>query len=233
MKVLTKEEEADHYNAVLKGGSIGGVIGLSAGIAGVALASRRYPSFAHLTLPFKSFLATSAGTFGLIIAADRASMAYQKAHNPMYGYRDEASYMMEQVRAQQTTSERFMTWGRENRYSIVFSSWLASMAASFAIVNRAKYLTGAQKLVQARVYAQGLTVAVLIITAVFEMNDAKKGSGRWQTVFVVDPNDPEHKKLIEKKIHKEEYEGQDLWKDMVAAEERRIAERKNQEAPEK
>ena len=30
--------------------------------------------------------------------------------------------------------------------------------------------------------------------------------------MVVDPDDPEHKHLIEKKIHKEEYEGQDLWK---------------------
>ncbi len=29
--------------------------------------------------------------------------------------------------------------------------------------------------------------------------------------MVLDPNDPEHKKLIEKKIHHEDYEGQDLW----------------------
>jgi hypothetical protein len=65
--------------------------------------------------------------------------------------------------------------------------------------------------------------------------------------MVVDPNDPEHKRLIEKKIHKEEYEGQDLWKgrlnmrfckrmklirviDMVAAEERRLAAKKEAQA---
>jgi hypothetical protein len=69
-----------------------------------------------------------------------------------------------------------------------------------------------QKLVHARMYAQGLSLAVLIVSASFEMNDASKGSGRWETVMVVDPNDPEHKHLIEKRIHKEEYEGQDLWK---------------------
>lgn len=85
MKVLTQEEEDAHYNEVLKGGGIGGALGLGLGLTGIALATRRYPNFRHLTLPFKAFLATSAGTFGLIINADRASAAYQKAQNPMYG----------------------------------------------------------------------------------------------------------------------------------------------------
>lgn len=72
-------------------------------------------------------------------------------------------------------------------------------------------ISTAQKLVQARVYAQGLTLAVLIISAAFKVNHAKQGNGRWETVMVLDPNDPEHKHLIEKRIHKEDYEGQDLW----------------------
>jgi hypothetical protein len=85
------------------------------------------------------------------------------------------------------------------------------MGVAFAIVSRSPMNT-ANKVVQARVYAQGLTLAVLIISAMFEMNDLKEGNSRFQTIWVVDPNDPEHKKLIEKKVHKEEYEGQDLWK---------------------
>lgn len=67
---------------------------------------------------------------------------------------------------------------------------------------------------QARVYAQGLTLAVLVATAAFEVGDASKGKGRWETVMVLDPNDPEHKHLIEKKIHHEAYEGEDLWRGM-------------------
>ena len=62
-----------------------------------------------------------------------------------------------------------------------------------------------------------------------ETADAKSGSGRWETIKIIDPNDPEHKNLIEKRIHKEEYEGQDLWMDMVAAEERRLKARKEAE----
>lgn len=211
MKVLTKEEEDRHYNEVLKGGGIGGVVGLGLGGLGLALATRRYATMRNLTIPFKAFLVSSSATFGLIINADRASARYKEATNPMYGYQDQTSVALEHARANLSGYDRFMTWGRENRYSIVFGSWLASMGAAFAMVNRSKYMSGTQKLVQARVYAQGLTVAVLIVTAVFEMNDAKKGSGRWQTVMVADPDDPENK-LVEKKIHKEEYEGQDLWK---------------------
>ncbi|TDZ40234.1 Respiratory supercomplex factor 2-like protein [Colletotrichum spinosum] len=229
MKILSKEEEAEHYSVVIKGGLIGGSLGLGVGLAGVLLASRRYQAFRQLTLPFRSFLVTSSATFGAIVQADRASILYGKEKDPMFGYQDATARAVAEARANESSMQKFKEWGRENRYSIVFSSWLASMFVAFSLVSRNKYLTGAQKLVQARVYAQGLAVAMLVVTAAFEMNDAKQGAGRWETIMIVDPEDPEHKHLIEKKIHKEEYEGQDLWKDMVAAEERRIAARKASE----
>ncbi|KAL7919664.1 hypothetical protein ACQKWADRAFT_189345 [Trichoderma austrokoningii] len=231
MKVLTKEEEAAHYNAVLKGGLIGGSIGLAIGATGVIYASRKYPSFRGLTLPFRTFLVTSTGTFGAIVQADRQGIKHQKAQDPRRLYRDNSQRAQEMVRENETAYERFMNYGREHRYSIVCASWLASLAVAFAIVSRAPMSTP-QKIVQARVYAQGLTLAVLIVSAAFEMNDAKSGKGRWETVMVLDPNDPEHKHLIEKRIHKEEYEGQDLWMDMVEAEEKRIAARKAAQAQE-
>jgi hypothetical protein len=225
MKVLSKEEEAAHYSAVVKGGIIGGGLGLGLGLGGVLLASRRYPAFRSLTLPFRTFLVTSTGTFTAIINADRWSMAFQRAQDPMSGYRDGSRRALDLARENESTYKRFLDLGREHRYSIVFVSWLASMGIALAAVGRAPMSTS-QKLVQARVYAQALTLAVLIVSAAFEVNDAKSGSGRWETVLVVDPDDPEHKHMIEKRIHKEEYEGQDLWKDMVEAEERRLAEKK-------
>ena len=73
-------------------------------------------------------------------------------------------------------------------------------------------MSTAQKLVQARVYAQGLTIAVLIATAAFEISDQRNDQGRYETVQTYDPSDPTHKKMIEKRVHKEEYEGEDQWK---------------------
>jgi hypothetical protein len=231
MKVVSKEEERAHYNAVLKGGAIGGSVGFAMGLTGILFGMRRYPAFRQLTLPFRAFLMTSTTTFGAIVQAESASQAFHKQNNPMNFYKDEAERALELEESQQTAAERAMAWGKQNRYRIVFGSWLAAMGLAFGLVSRNRYLTTSQKLVQARVYAQGLTLAVLIATAAFETRDASNGEGRWETIKVIDPNDPEHKHLIEKRIHKEEYEGQDLWKDMVAAEERRLAAKKPDAKP--
>ncbi|KAI0405784.1 hypothetical protein F4802DRAFT_596748 [Xylaria palmicola] len=229
MKVISPEEERAHYNAVLEGGLIGGSLGLGLGMLGVLGAGRRFPAVRTLTLPFRAFLVTSVGTFGAIVNAERHSNAFHLANNPMNFYRDQASRDAELLRSRETAAERLRRWGEANRYSIVFGAWVASMGIAMALVSRNRYLTTAQKLVQARVYAQGLTLAVMVASAAFETSDARQGKGRWETVMVLDPNDPEHKHMIEKRIHKEEYEGQDLWRDMVAAEERRLAARKQQQ----
>lgn len=212
MKIISKEEESAHYSQVLKGGFIGGSAGLTAGLAGILLASKRFPAVRQLTLPFRTFLVSSVATFGAITTAERYSLAFQKAKDPMNFYKDDAQRALEAARKAQGFSGQMLEWGRENRYTIVFTSWIAAMAVALAIVGRNRYLSTAQKLVQARMYAQGLTLAVLIATAALETSDARDGKGRWETVMVVDPDDPKHEHLIEKKVHKEEYEGQDLWK---------------------
>ncbi|PFH61263.1 hypothetical protein XA68_17836 [Ophiocordyceps unilateralis] len=221
MKVLSKAEEDAHYSVVLKGGIVGGIAGFGLGLGGVLFASRRYPAFRGLTLPFRTFLVTSSATFCAIVNADRQSTIFQRSQHVDSGYRDGSQRAADMIRENESKYQRFLAWGRDHRYSIVFVSWVASMGAALVMVGRAPISTP-QKLVQARVYAQALTLAVLVVSAIFEMSDAKEGSGRWETVLVVDPNDPEHKHVIEKKVHKEDYQGQDLWKDMVEAEERRL-----------
>ncbi|KAF2182758.1 hypothetical protein K469DRAFT_585250 [Zopfia rhizophila CBS 207.26] len=227
MKVLTKEEEQAHYNATVKGGTIGAIIGTAIGGVGVMAASRRFHTFRALTVPFRAFLVASSGTFISIIAADRASAAYDIANNPekrrLVEEEKEKERLLEQGK---TTLQRAREWAEENRYPIIFGFWVTSMIGSFAMVNRNRYLSGAQKLVQARMYAQGLTLSVLLASFAFETSDAKKGKGRWETIKVLDPNDPTHKHMIEKKIHHERYAGEDQWREMVEAEEARINARK-------
>lgn len=212
MKILTKEQEEAHYNATLTGGVKGVALGMAIGLGGVGFAARRYAIIRNLTLPMKSFLVTSSATFCGIINADRASRSYEFDNNPQNQYKDKASRDMEILQQNKTGLDKFKEWGRVNRYPIVTASWIASMGIALQLVRNNPYLTKAQKLVQARVYAQGLTLAVLVVTALFEVGDANKGRGRWETVMVLDPNDPEHKHLIEKKIHHELYPGEDLWK---------------------
>ncbi|KAI4179779.1 MAG: hypothetical protein LQ346_007128 [Caloplaca aetnensis] len=160
-----------------------------------------------------------------IISADHFSRSFEKAQHPEEQFEDSAAKRDAERRARQSRYERFMEFGKENRYKIVGVSWVASMAVALTIVGKSPYLSTAQKLVQARVYAQGLTLAVLVATAVFEIGDRNNEEGRWETVKYADPNDPTHKRLLEKKVHHERYAGEDQWRDMIAAEEQRERER--------
>ncbi|MCJ1279587.1 hypothetical protein MMC21_007411 [Puttea exsequens] len=273
MKILTKEEEQQHWNATLKGGLAGGSVGLAAGVLGVYGAGVRYPAFRQLTLPLRAFLCTSAGTFGgdyagkgeeidlqnaqsrgiavghalsepkasettfqsafadpsyppsAIITADRFSRSFEASRHPEEGFKDETARARAEAAARRTHYEAFMAWGKENRYPIVGVSWVLSMGIALGLVGRSPYLSTQQKLVQARVYAQTLTIGVLIASAVFEVGDRGREEGRWETVKIVDPKDPEHRHLIDKKVHKEAYQGEDQWKDMVETEERKEKEK--------
>ncbi|EXJ92012.1 hypothetical protein A1O3_00562 [Capronia epimyces CBS 606.96] len=232
MKILTKEQEQAHYRATLKGGAIGGFTGLAVGAVGVVAAHRRYHFFRNLTIPLKAFLITSSGTFAGIVTADHYSRAFEAESNPIQmEYRQFENEKAQAERAGKTFTERAMDFGRRERYKIVAGSWLASIAASFALVNRNKYLTGQQKIVQARVYAQFLTLGVLVLTAAFEISDSHNQEGRYETVRYIDPSDPEHKRILEKQVEREVGSqgigngNDDLWKEMVAAEEQRLQER--------
>ncbi|KAJ9602223.1 Replication factor C, subunit RFC4 [Cladophialophora chaetospira] len=229
MKLLTKEQEQEHYNQTLKGGAIWGFSGLAVGLVGVIGAHRRYHFIRSLTPALKAFLVTSSGTFAGIIGADHYSREYEAMQNPKeVEFRKRQQEQAIQEKAGKTFTERALEFGKKERYKIVGGSWVASIAAAWVLVNRNKYLTGAQKIVQARVYAQFLTVGVLIATAAFEISDQRKGEGRYETVRYIDPKDPEHKRMIEKQVEKDSPSqgsgsgSDETWRQMVEEEEQRL-----------
>lgn len=151
-----------------------------------------------------------------VIAADRASAKFDIENTP----EKKAQLQREKERealfeSNKTAFERAKEWANENRYPLLFGFWVASMAGSWTMVNRNPYLSGSQKLVQARMYAQGGTLAALLTSFAIEGNDAAKGRGRWETIKVLDPNDPTHQHIIEKRIHHERYAGEDQWRGML------------------
>ncbi|KAL5366369.1 hypothetical protein BJX96DRAFT_182504 [Aspergillus floccosus] len=220
MKLLTKEEEDAHYRQVVKGGTIGGMLGLVGGLAGVMAAARRYHTIRNLTLPMKAFLVTSTGTFVGIVAADSSSRSFEAERNQqLQWYEDREQRLRHSEVAGMSFIDRALIWARREKYKIVGATWVASMIGSFVIVGRNPYLSGQQKIVQARVYAQGLTLAVLVASAAFEISDQKKGKG---ILDAPKPADGAPAEKVQAAPVAEENQGGDLWKDMVAAEEERL-----------
>jgi hypothetical protein len=156
----------------------------------------------------KAFLVTSSSTFVGIIAADHSSRAFEAARNQNMQYLEQREAQLHKDEsAGMTTKDRLFEFLHKEKYKIIGGTWIASIVGSFVMVGRNPYLTGQQKLVQARVYAQGLTVALMCATAAFEIHGQRQGRG------ILDAT---------KKQHVERYEGEDLWMDMVSAEENKM-----------
>ncbi|GAA5857397.1 hypothetical protein JCM8547_002259 [Rhodosporidiobolus lusitaniae] len=177
---VNRAEQQEHYSETVYGGLRGGAMALAAGGAG-AVAAQRYGvrAWQGLTLPLKAFALTSVATAGFIISADKASREYELRKYAIGSGTELERTSHEQQRLEQeagiagdrrtvvaphSTKEAVIEWAKENRWTAVGLSWAASMVGSGAYIASSP-LSFAQKLVQARMVAQGLTVAVLIASA--------------------------------------------------------------------
>lgn len=181
MKILTREEEENHYQAVIKGGTRWGLTGITSGTIAASVANRYWSGFRNLTLPLKAFAVTSLGTFSLIIGADRASRAYEDSkfdhdldgrwndqnleHHLGLDDQDVDHHRKRLDRLDALSSrDKLIEYLKEKKYEIVLGGWAASMVGSFGLV-AAQPMPFTQKLVQARMYAQSLTVAMILASA--------------------------------------------------------------------
>ncbi|GAA5982582.1 hypothetical protein JCM11641_002590 [Rhodosporidiobolus odoratus] len=175
-----REDQNAHYSATVYGGLRGGATALAAGGVG-AVAAQRYgvKAWQGLTLPLKAFALTAVGTAGFIINADKAAREYElrkyaigsgteleRISHEGQRLEQEAGIVgaKKTVEAPHSTKEAVVEWAKENRWTAVGLSWAASMIGSGAYIASSP-LSFAQKLVQARMVAQGLTVAVLLASA--------------------------------------------------------------------
>lgn len=222
-------QDANLYRAVLTGGTFGTVVGLVGGWAGVMAASRRFHTIRNLTLPMKAFLVTSSGTFVGIIAADHSSRQFEADRNVGLKYLGEREERLRREElSQMSFGSRVGAWAREEKYKIIGVTWIASIVGSFALVGRNPYLTGSQKIVQARVYAQGLTLAVMCASAAFEIHDQRKGQGLLDAAKKgreAIKETGKDQQPTEQLHHQRHDENTDLWQDMVAAEEEKLRQR--------
>ncbi|KAJ3365779.1 hypothetical protein GGF32_008177 [Allomyces javanicus] len=162
-----EKRHADEFDAMVREWAFrGGVIGLAAGVGGVMLASRYSKHFNALTVPFKVFIVSSVATAGLIIEGERATFHSPASRFHYHHQLQEQAYAAEhQVEEEESALARARDWALERRYQLTLGIWVAAMGGSFFALYRNKSLGTGQKIVQARVYAQGAVLAALMATA--------------------------------------------------------------------
>lgn len=190
MKILNQDERNAHIAWITAEGAKGLFYGLilSLGLYGY-LKSRHTVRFNQFNTSIKTCIITmptiSMGAF----FADQGSWEFdKKMHSSLHQERR----MMEEYKAWEglTRWEKTITTLNSNKYKIVFGAWLGTMWGLWALVNRNKIMTQPQKLVQARMYAQAITVVLLLGTMVLAMQESeiKKKQGEpvpeWRRVLM-------------------------------------------------
>ncbi|KAG8956850.1 hypothetical protein FRC04_000328 [Tulasnella sp. 424] len=169
MKLLTEEEANAHQHQVLKGGAEGLVYGLATSLPLSYLAHRRWPYYRSLPPSLKALGVVFVTAPWCVIQAERRAMQFEEEQRrKRVGYID-PNYQEEQaelLREQLSPKDRALDWAKRHPFSIVGGSWAVSIAGAFGIIMRDPLQTTAQKVVQARIWAQGLTIGVLMASAV-------------------------------------------------------------------
>ncbi|KAI7903502.1 uncharacterized protein BX663DRAFT_542445 [Cokeromyces recurvatus] len=164
-KSLTHEQQKASDKIFIQSGLKGAAIGLGLGLAATALTIRKSPEFRSLSRPIQSIMAASTTAAGFLFASDRAVTEYE---NRQLGYTDEI--MIEQLKKREpeanlSSFDKSLRYLNDNRWSFIGLSWAVSMAGALGYSFSNKYLSTQQKVVQARMYAQAITIAVLLASA--------------------------------------------------------------------
>ncbi|EMR11221.1 hypothetical protein PNEG_00810 [Pneumocystis murina B123] len=156
MKIFSKEEEEEHYRIVINSGIKSGIIALAISIPCAFILNQKWSKFRQLTLPIKSFFISSIATTALVISSDNASKKYQESkYGPFNPVKSIENSNIQSI---------LFKWCLENKWKIIGGSWVLGMIGSMSFLWKDKYLTKTQKLVQARMYAQAITLIVLLIS---------------------------------------------------------------------
>jgi len=159
MKVLTQEEINDFESSVYKSGFKGALQGTAVAIPGAWLLNRQSQYYRRLPLQIKGLSVMMVIVPWAFTQAERETTIFMEEQwKKRPGYVPHAN----EVEAKPVST---LDWIEGHKWSIVGAGWAGSMAAAFSIIARDPYQTGAQKIVQARIWAQGLTIGIIMAAA--------------------------------------------------------------------
>ncbi|QRV85974.1 Respiratory supercomplex factor 2 [Ceratobasidium sp. AG-Ba] len=168
MKFVSKQQQEEAVRATAWGGFKGGILGLALATPALHFAGKRYPAIAAIPPVQRGFLLMVA-TLGVgMTNAELSYEAYQKSQ-----WQGRSAEILRQEQQEEITGlhqlslpSRALHWAKEHRFGIIGMSWVSAMAISGGLIfTRNPHVPFSQKIVQARMYAQGVTIAVLLASA--------------------------------------------------------------------
>ncbi|KAI0327759.1 hypothetical protein GY45DRAFT_1088596 [Cubamyces sp. BRFM 1775] len=176
MKFATEEELAGHHAATVRGAIEGVIGGLALSLPASWYAQRNWAYYRSLPPHLKALGIILVVGPCYAIQAERRGVEFDQSTWTGAGKAElEREERIQQARWQTLdTKAKFKEWAMHNQYKIILGSWAASMAVAGTIVMRNRYQSTPQKIVQARMWAQGLTIGVLIAAGVLTQTQRKE-----------------------------------------------------------
>lgn len=150
--------------------------GLAIALPAGYLAQRKWPAFRAMPVQLKTLAVILIVLPCYAIQAERRGVEFDESTWTGAGMREIERVKTEQEREWEhmSTGQKFKAWAMHNQYKVILGSWAASMAVAGAIVMANRHQTMPQKIVQARMWAQGLTVGVLVGAGVLTHSQREK-----------------------------------------------------------
>ncbi|KAK9701106.1 Replication factor C, subunit RFC4 [Basidiobolus ranarum] len=163
-----------YRDSAVKGAAAGGLAGLAIGGIGLLLSPKFAPKLNTLSVPLKAFWVGSAVIAGAVINGERAYHTFDRHVRASIPSKHMAPILHEHVVTQSEPAPSMSEFIAEHRYSIIGGTWAIGMSISMLYLSRQKYMTFTQKLVQARMYAQAITIIALTATAGVSMTTKRE-----------------------------------------------------------
>ncbi|KAK2465953.1 hypothetical protein APHAL10511_001594 [Amanita phalloides] len=176
MKPLTEKQIKEHEAASRQGALEGAAVGTAIAASSGWYLNRRWMAYRKLPLSLKCLGSVIIISPLLAIQAERRGLEYDRSQWEGAGAqlleerqkRDDMHWKM------LSAKEKMVDWALRHQYSIIMGGWATSLCLAGAVIWRNKYQTPAQKIVQARMWAQGLTIGLLIAAGALTQSQRKE-----------------------------------------------------------
>ncbi|KAG5639684.1 hypothetical protein H0H81_005867 [Sphagnurus paluster] len=184
MKLATEEDIAGHAAAARKGAIEGAVASSILALGGSYFLHRRFAGYRALPLSLKALGVVILVAPVVSIQAERRGLEYDKSKWEGEGVRFlNGRQMEEDARWEElSTKDKIGDWADRHQYSLILGGWASSLAFAGAIISRDKLQSTAQKVVQARMWAQGLTIGLLIVAGA--LTQSKRAAAAQHVCFL-------------------------------------------------
>ncbi|PVU93658.1 hypothetical protein BB561_003116 [Smittium simulii] len=182
VKVLNPEQEKQVDRFIMTNAITSGLLGLSVGVVGVGVLNRVWPFFKRLPTGIKFSMVGTSTIALLTIRTESQSLLHERftyGYDPDTGVKPELSSLS----APGGIADRAVSYFLENKYKVLGVAWALAASGSVYKLYLNKNISWTQRIVQARMYAQALTVVGLLGLAFVSTAVGDKSNDKRKVVY--------------------------------------------------